>query len=222
MTFIKSAFSGFFIAISTASLTLADVAPSWRGDPGSTLQRWDFTGNSTTPSPEVLTNPYGTPTLLVDYNPPLGEGYYGSSPAPNMGVHTGIWDIANGSMSFGIPSVAVPAFYLQIQLQVTYWLDINQSPSFSLLPGAVQIGPTITTLVDDPAGSGAWYSDLIVWEVTPGPASQAITLLGNATLGSVIDQVIIDTKPVPEPTAFALGGIFAGLLFLRRRFVQRA
>lgn len=201
---------------STAGVVLADTPPVWRGEPATTLQRWDFTGNSATPSPDVLVNPYGTPSLSVDYNFPFGTGWYNTQ--AGYGSKQGFWDIANGSMSLNIPSVAVPAFYLQIQLQVTYWLDVSQAPTFLLAPSAVQIGPTITTLVEDPAGLGAWYSDLIVWEVTPGPSSQAITLLGNASFGSVIEQVIIDTRPVPEPTTFALFGISAGIALFRRWF----
>lgn len=216
MTLPKSTLAGFLAALSLTGVVLADTPPTWRGDPGSTLQRWDFTGNSTTPSPEVLANPYGTPTLSVDFNPPYGEGWYNTSPAPNMGTHQGIWDIANGSMSLQIPSVPVPAFYLQIQMQVIYWKDLSHAPTFTLSPSAVQIGSTFTSVFDDPTGSGAWYSDLIVWEVTPGPGDQYITLMGDVTFGSVIDQIIVDTKAVPEPAVLGFAALFSASLLLRR------
>ena len=200
-------------------VALADTPPVYRGLPGSTFQQWDFTGNSTTPSPELLTNPYGTPTLSVDYNPPFGSGWYNT--LTGYGTRQGFWDIANGSMSLDISSVPVPAFFLQIQLQVTYWKDISQAPTFNLFPSGVQIGPTITTLVEDPAGLGAWYSDLIVWEVTPGPGDEFITLLGNASFGSVIEQVIVDTKPVPEPATLGLAVLCSGFLLFRWAFGRK-
>jgi len=218
MTRFKLALTGFFLALSFAGVAFADTPPVWRGQSGSTLQRWDFTGNSTTPTPDVLTNPYGTPTLSVDFNPPFGSGWY-NTPS-GYGTRQGFWDIANGSMTMDIPSVPVPAFYLQIQLQVTYWRDVSQAPTFNLSPSAIQIGPTITTLVEDPAGLGAWYSDLIVWEVTPGPGDQFITLQGDTTFGSVIEQVIVDTRAVPEPAVLGLAALFTGSLLLRH-FVRR-
>lgn len=215
MTRTVSVFGSLLICGVIAGVALADTAPGWRGEPDTTFQQWDFTGNSQTPAPNPLTNGYGTPTLSIDYNPPFGSGWYNT--LGGYGSRQGFWDIANGSMSLDIPSVAVPAFYLQIQLQVVYWKDISQAPSYNLSPSAVQIGSTITTLVEDPAGLGAWFSDLIVWEVTPGPADQFITVLGDASFGSVIEQIIIDTKPVPEPGALGLGLAFAGALLIRPR-----
>jgi hypothetical protein len=140
-----------------------------------------------------------------------------------FGTKQGFWDIGNGSITLTLPNLPNNnVSYETIQIQITYWRDISQAPSYgySSSPFATQIGSTSTTLVQDPAGPGAWYSDLTLWHVTPNPNMDTITILGDLNFGSVIDQIVIDTLAVPEPStaslmALALGG--AVLWSLRRR-----
>lgn len=206
-------------AIGSAPLAgAADLfPPSWRGQSGSTLQDWSFNGSSATPSPETVNNPYGIPNLTIDINPPFGTGWYNTF-AGVYGTRQGFWDIANGSMSFSIPSSPDTSFYQLVQIQVTYWLDISEAPSYNFSPFATQIGSTTTTLVENPAGPGAWYSDLTVWQINSNPGTDLITLLGGAN-GSILDRVVIDTFAVPEPSTTLLTAVGAGvmLLYLSRR-----
>ena len=210
-----------FIALVLWSVTAngaQDTPPSWRGQSGSTLEQWTFAANSLTPAPDTVSNPYGTPTLSISPEPVFATGWYDTFVA--YGTNQGFWDIARGSMSLQVPNSNTGDLYQYIQVQVTYWLDISQAPTFSFSPSATQIGSTATTLVSDPAGPGAWYSDLSTWLIQPSPNQDMITLLGGSANGSVIDFVSVDTlaTSVPEPSAVVLatlGGL--GLLLVLRR-----
>jgi len=174
-------------------------------------------------APNILNNPFGTPSATIDPDPVNGTGWWDTLPGV-YGSKQGWWDIANGSIELGIPNQPnnPPGSYKLIQLQVTYWNDINQAPIVSVSPFAVQQGVTVSTLVESGPVGGAWYSDLYLWRLEPNPFSETITLTGPAFTGSQIDQIVVDTICiVPEP-ASAVSALLLGALAVwqvRRREV---
>lgn len=221
-------------AMVAISLSQADdlSPPAWRGDPGSTFQEWTFDQDPgidpntdsppfiESPNPTVV-NPFGSPTASIDWDPPFGTGWYDSLPAV-YGGKQGWWDIATGSITLEIPNRPSnpPGSEKLIQIQVTYWDDINKAPLISISPFATQIGATTTTLVETGPVGGAWYSALSTWRLQPNPQEETITLTGPAGIGSQIDQVVVDTICIiPETSSLACAGLLAlaGVWVVRRR-----
>ena len=201
----------------TRSARADDVnAPVWRGQTGATFQEWELAANSATPAPDLVSNPFGNPTLTIDHDPPVGTGWYDTLPAV-YGAQQGFWDIGTGSMTVAVPNSPDAGLYELIQIQVTYWRDFSAAPAISFSPIGTQVGSTTTTLLQDPPGPGAWYSDLSLWQVTPSPNELLIALTGLANRGAIIDELVIDTTfaPVPEPSVASL--IALGFWVMARR-----
>ena len=203
------------------------IPPSWRGNPGATLQEWAFNNDSSValpPDPGFF-NPFGTPTLTIDKEE-AAAGWWSSFP-DYYGTKQGFWDIGRGDMTLHIPNLTGtgPSSSEDLQIQITYWLDgfgLSSQPWLSNSPFASQVGPTINTLIESVSGTGSWWSMLTTWHITPNPGSETLTIWGGSTYGSVIDEVVVDAISIPEPSAmsiaflgFALGGL--RLYFLRRR-----
>jgi hypothetical protein len=204
-----------------------DTPPSWRGNAYTTYNVWNFVTGATTIQPDVLNDPYGTPSAAI--NPGVdASGWYGpGSPNGNPPAFYGgsvqeMWDISTGNITLTVPEVG-SGLYEDIQVQVTYWSDISQAPSVSIADGTQQ-GSTTTTVAQNPSGPGEWLTDLSTWLVEPVNNQDIITILGDQTDGSVIDQVIVDTVTVPEPSTMslaALGAVALVVAAVRRRELSR-
>lgn len=231
---MKNFGSWFCLAvICAATAAWGDTPPPWsRSASGATYSVWNFVTSATNPAPDVVYNPYGTASGSVNYNPPVGTGWYGNAGNGNytnsLGAVVGttsvygsvpyFWDIANGSMSFSIPTAPANGLPETNQIQVTYYVDIDKAPTISVA-GGTQIGSTTVTETGI-GGAGEWYTELETWLIQPGTGSDIITILGNSR-GSVIDQVIVDTLTVPEPSTISLAALgvaaFVGSVLRRRR-----
>lgn len=197
------------------------TAPSWRGSEGSTYQKWTFDSDAASQvSPEVVSNPYGAPTADVV----LGEfGEPGWLPdLPASGSQTGFWNIGTlGTISFHLPNSPFNGGYKELWISVVSFNidDIQPAPTVNVVSGGVVsfLGEE-TYLVEQVDGMSAWNGHLTKWLIVPNPNSEQVVITGDMFGGSVVDQVEIDTRCVPEPASFAallMGGSF--LLALRRR-----
>jgi hypothetical protein len=211
------------------SVALSDdlAPPTWRGQAGSTLQQWEFSTDSATPAPEVVTNPYGTPSAAINIpeGDPFATGWWdGADFAEVYGSKRGWWDIGKQSLVLSIPNrpVTDPQSFKDIRIQITFWKDISQAPSVLISPTAVLVGTPTTTLVEAGPMGGGWYSVVSNWHLTPNPLDETITVFGDQAWGSMIDEIVVDTvcPVVPEPgTLMTLATGILGLagLALRRR-----
>jgi hypothetical protein len=183
------------LAVTTA---WGDTPPSWRGTPGTTYEAWNFVASNSPVAPESFTNGYGTPSAVIDYNPPTGTGWYDT--LTNVyGPVQGFWDIARGSVTLTVPVATNSQSSVikeMIQVQVTYYRDITRAPSLSI-PNGTQIGSTVTTPGVDGL-NGTWYTDLSTWRIQPSANPNTVTITGN-TRGSIIDQIIVDTQMTNYP-----------------------
>jgi len=205
------------LALGAACTSFADdvTVPPWRGAEGSTFQQWRFDTDANPANPEVVNNPYGNATanITVGYG---GTGW--QYQLEGLGSKTGYWDIGGdgGSIVLNIANRPQPLPFKEIWVQVTYFSDISQAPVVDI-PGATMIGGQTVTVEQVPTG-GSWLLDQSVWRMYPNPQREDIFIISDATWGSVVDQIVVDTICVPEPATLAtlvLGG--SGLLIRRRR-----
>ncbi len=197
-------------AVAFPAVSFADDLnpPPWRGQPGTTMQEWRFLTDNPTPLPDVSYNPYGQPSAQVW--PGTGQQWW-----PIWGGRPGVWPLS-GAAEFYIPNAPPPNPYKDIWIQLTWAKQAFVSePLFSSIPGGTiellnqqVLGPT-----GEPPPAGAeWYHSTYLIRIYPNPAFETIRLDGTI----MVDQIVIDTICVPEPTALGLLGL-GTLVLLRRR-----
>lgn len=204
-------------AIAATASAALDLAPSWRGSNGSTYQNWGLGTNSTTPAPDSVNNPYGTPTAAITVGE-FGEGWFDQ--LPGFGSQSGFWDMGSaGTIALDVNNASGTG-YNEIWVQVTYFQDLFEAPTVDVsASGLISFLSEETQLLEHVGTGGDWFTTLTKWRVDPNPNSQTITVT-SGMMGSVIDNVTIDAVAVavPEPSsmiALLMGG--STLLMLRRR-----
>jgi hypothetical protein len=185
--------------------------PTWRFNPGTTVQHWDFSAGPAGGPPDALplNNPYGTPQLT-----PLPPAIW----HPTMMGRNDVWDLMStgvaAGLDFFIPNTGNSAHQKELWLQVTYWVPVPPVPiGIQVASGSgpfTQVSSTITPL------PGGWFHELSIWSIPVCPASEFVHIYPTSA-ALYIDQVVIDTQCfIPAPGAgasLALAGMFA----IRRR-----
>jgi hypothetical protein len=198
----------------TAVVTDEFSPPSWRGQEGSTYQRWDFLTESTTPAPDASSNQFGTPALRVN---PVGVWDQGG------GSHLGIWGLS-GEIDVYIPNWPQIRPEKEILIQLTWKAgEADQSPFLPDMPivgvAADVFGSMSMTRQDFSVGQDGWYQSVFDIHLWPNPTKEWITVKGDI----LVDQLIIDTICIPEPgTILLLGTGLLTVISRRRRFNNMA
>ena len=226
ITLILAAVLIILSIMATAVFANSANPPSWRGDAGSTFQEWTFTNdyNDTNIAPDSgYINSYGIPSLSIVLGGEFAEGYIEGDFMP---PETGVWDLGiNGTMNISIPNSSNTSAdsYKLIKVQVTYF-DSSPlyAPSVFINHNALLLDSGTTWVSNEQGFPGDWMSYWSEWQITPNPTNEEITIM-SSTSGSLIDQVVVDTKcvgttVVPEPSSIlALIAGIPGLLLLKRR-----
>ena len=189
------------------SLLADDFAPpSWRGIEGSTFQKWEFsTPISQAVAPDVYYNRYGTPLANIVPAPDKEwlESYNGRS---------GVWPLS-GYAEFTIPNRPIPNPYKDIYIQLTW-----SRPPCGITPFVWEkrFEKVATLVSQEQLPETDWYHSVYTIHLEPNPDWEIIRIEGDI----FVDEVVIDTKCVPEPSSLlalltGAGGL-AGM-FLRRR-----
>ena len=163
-------------------------------------------------------------TAQIVYNDP--ENYPGTGWIDNeLSAYTtqqGIWEIAtyNGgsdkiSLSIDHNTSSDP---LEIMVQIAY-LNINgsidQSPYVDI-DGAIMTGYSFSTAYEEILNSGGWYVYTSTWSIGYTPQVLNIDVIASIN-GTSIDQIVVDTNPVPEPATISLMILGSAGMLLKRR-----
>jgi hypothetical protein len=197
-------------ALAVLSMAVVDASgyagPGWRGGANTSFQQWSFDNNNMNPLPDTgfPPNPYGTPETWI-----VNGAAWKAGPIDS---HSGVWQLGTGDIAIKIPNN--PA----AQLQKDIWVELlwkegfdstfrPEQPMLGIYPSGsyTQIN---TTREDTSVGSG-WTSSVFKISIWPNPPSEWITIGGDINL----DQVVIDTRCIPEPATFGLliGGAFMAI-----------
>ena len=165
-----------------------DLAPSWRGQPGSGRQEWRFDSSANPATPELVSG------LSTGAKASITAGQFSmgwQSQLPGMGAdRTGLWDLGrNGTVTLMLNN---PSNYTRISVQVSQWLDggIYSELATVSVPGATQ--ENADTGLTSTATVGGWFVDETDWLVPAGAVVDRILVTG-AYNGSVIDRAGVDT-----------------------------
>ena len=176
--------------------------PVWRDNPRTTLQIWEFNINDVNPMPDDYVGPfdpqpadvkpYGTDSWLADYH-----------------GHQGVWPLS-GEVFVPIINFPESLDEKRIWIQLT-WRSKGGQPAVEASADQIpwvdgyQIGEA-SQLAD------GWYHSTYEIVLNPNPPEEMVHIYGAIYL----DEMVIDTICIPEPTTVALLSI-GGLLALRKR-----
>jgi len=158
-----------------------------------------------------------------------GAGLFAIGDAvPGYGSKTDIWDMGpGGAMNL---DVATNPSGMLVWVQVTYFQSMSVTPTVNVI-GAQQIGLVRSayevrqvqqnlTLSDD-VEPQQWVTYMSLWRLDPGAVFGGINIAADSNMGAVIDQVVVDTRVLPEPTAVVLALIGNCGLFALRRYRRK-
>lgn len=179
--------------------------PPWRGDPGSTFGKWEFSTNDPNPLPEPgYLYPWGLPTTSVV--PGLLQNWM-----PEWEGRIGVWPLS-GEIVTDIPNRPLPLPYKDIWIQLTW---AQQAPNTWPAVSELRFGVPATLVQELPLPGGVWFHSTYLIHLEPNPDWERILITGAVN----VDEMVIDTICVPEPTTLGLLVIGAIALFHRRRSI---
>jgi hypothetical protein len=186
--------------------------PPWRGEAGTTFQQWGFGTKDMGPMlPDDYNNVFGDPYLAVG----LGNVWWAD--AEGRG---GVWELW-GEIDIVIPNQpeSPPDSWKDIWIELIWKGAGNDDFKWDRPLVAIETEPLYERMEmvrEDTYEPDQWISTLFKITVWPNPAREWIAIKGDI----YVDQVIIDTRCVPEPATFAMVSFGALAAFRRRRKVQ--
>ncbi len=223
---VTALFIGIIVLFAAITVQATTTVPSWRGDEGSTYQKWTFDNNL---NPAETTadsnNPYGDPTLTV----------VGMFPETiwmnNDNGHQGVWNFSKWIEIF-VPNNdqnTLPQSNKIIRIRMVY--DAGRScdqifnPTVIVVPSTSTAAGTPTTndqpiildnpeveILDNKYVRGIW--NVTIW---PNPISEKFYIKPRYCQ-LYVDEIEIDTICTPEPvtiTFVLLGSL--GIIAKRKR-----
>jgi hypothetical protein len=196
---------GLVVFLMAATFALADDLnpPPWRGLPGTTFQKWEFSVDDRTPDPDSVNNPYGNPQMTVTPTrwPPLPDP--GFEWADTFQGRQGVYSLS-GEIDTTIPNQGELNPEKHIRLQMTWffqeefnWVDKPEYRPYVVSP--LGGGQTYFTLTEEDLLENGWHHTTFDAVISPNPPFETITLSG----AYYVDELVIDTL-CPEPSTIVL------------------
>jgi hypothetical protein len=200
-------FGGLLVSVLAMRAIAHDmIPPDWRGQDGSTYQMWNFGTDDNPVIADVIQNEYGQAEAQITIGT-YGSGWWNQ--LPGLGIQTGYWDLGGNGGRIAIQIDNQPQLLLskEVWVQVTYFKDLSGAPTVQV-PGATYLAGTTVVVEQVPTG-GVWYLAQSLWQIEPSPSQEEIVINSDPNWGSVIDQIVIDTRVVSYIVDFdTLSGFF--------------
>ncbi len=201
--FRKMAFLAVPIVLAMAFVSTAwadDLnPPPWRGIGNWTYAQWLFNSPSDPARADQYVNPFGEPIADVEPN-------QGSSWLQEYMGRQGVWPLS-GSVTARINNYQLLENpYKEVWVQITWFPQPG-----GLKPIIVKdlMSGAYGTIVNEMQLSDDWWHSTYLITIIPNPTSEEIFIEGDVYL----DQLVIDTRCVPEPSSImALAGCALTLL----------
>ena len=215
---MKQLFQGVLAILVVAVLAMPVLAedlqpPPWRGQPNTTSQVWEFSQPQPNPILPDGPAPGGLPPLLstqviVDPAPGLDwQDAYKPFADPVAGdVGFGVWPLS-GIIDITVDNFNPPNKKKYIWMQLT-WAPMDEGTVFEPIVDVnpLPIGPPEIVPID--LGPD-WQEWTYKWELDFNPPDEFIHIGGDIW----VDEIVIDTWCIPEPSTLVLLGMGAlGLL----------
>ena len=229
---LLSAVVAGILAVALCSLAAADDVwyPWWDRAPNVTYfwDDWSHLTGGNVYAPDVVTGIGGPGTDAITVNSP-GAGLM-EGPLPGFGSKTNFWELGpGGAMNVNVDSNPRG---MDVWLQVTYYEGMVVAPTISLLGTGIhqiQISPgqwDARVVAEDTGNVGpneptGWITYASLWRIDPGASFTGIDITADASWGSIIDQVAVGTKILPEPGAVMLALLGSSTLVALRRYRRK-
>lgn len=190
--------------------------PEWRYEPGSTFAAWEFLDDDITPVPDQLYNSdLNDPLLQVSAVLPWEEQW---------GGRQGVWALS-GEIEAIIDNYPTINDYKLIQIQLTWTcehFDVLTEPAIAIT-ARTATGEAVDDIIllnsytetleltNEPGAGEFWYNTTYLFQISPNPADEKIKITGRIW----VDELVIDTICIPEPTTLMFLGL--GVLVMRKR-----
>ena len=193
----------FLAANSLAAIDL--YPPSWRGQSRTTLTVWEFTDNDETPGPSSEYNPYGEAAAQIV--PDSANEW-----VPLYEDRQGVWRLSGGIIMH-IDNCPLELEEKEIRVQIVWkskesFLSNGDIPTVSEVESGAESEIIGGALIDE---ENEWSQTTHQMFLYPNPSHETIVITGDIW----VDEVIVDTICIPEPTVVLM--LSLGAFVTRRR-----
>jgi len=198
-------------AFCAASAFADDInPPPWqRGAPGTTYAQWEFLTPDPIAMPDLVNNPFGVSPAQV--TPGLLQNWW-----PIWGGKEGVWPLS-GTIRVPIQNSPIPNPYKDIWIQITWAQQaVNVFPVVTELTKSLTadlVGDSIIGGHNEGVGDGLWHHSTYHIRMFPNPIFEEILIEGAI----MVDELVIDTQCVPEPSSILVLAGLVGFVIRRRK-----
>ncbi len=198
---------GFVLVLLFVTTAQAQEIPGWRGQSQTSYQMWGFETADNPVTANPINNPFGTAQAVIT------QGTFASGwiDDPGLGTRTGMWDIGTtgGVIDLTIDNCSDSYAVREIWVQVVYFQSLSQPPLIELEGG--QLVDQQISLVES-IDLGSWMLSFTKWSIASDGAEDLIHIASDTSFGSVIDEIHVDTRCIPEPGILLLFSAGIGLI----------